>query len=86
MPAADQHHRIVAERLAETAAAQHRRLVADQQHADWAAPALDHGIGRERGRDRDQGDIAGAVGRRQCRQRTADGRLLSVPSQSNKYA
>ncbi len=55
--AGNQPHRIAAERHFEPAALEQIGSSADQQQAHGGAPALDQGVGGERGRDSDEGQV-----------------------------
>ena len=57
VPACDALHSHAGEGFCNAGALGHGRVKADQQHADRAAVALDHGVGGQRGGHRDQGDV-----------------------------
>ena len=76
--AGDEADRIVAERPPQTRAIQRRRLIAQQQQADRTALPFDDGVGRQRGRERDEADIVDGQLAQDCLHRTAqaDGKVV----------
>jgi hypothetical protein len=72
MTALDAHDQAAAARPLQTGALYHGVIETDQQRADGAEAAFDHGIGREGGRYRHQADVPVAAARRKQLEHGAD--------------